>query len=337
MVVLLTGGAGYIGSHTCLELLTQGYDVVVVDNYCNSSPEALRRVQELSGRTLKSYELDMRDKQALKRVFEENHIGACIHFAGLKAVGESVSKPLDYYDNNLISTINLLELMVHYDVRSLVFSSSATVYGGVGEMPLSEEQSTWCHSPYGWTKFMIEQILRDTAFANQSMSVVLLRYFNPVGAHESGRIGEDPCGIPNNLVPFVTKVAIGELPRLVVYGNDYPTPDGTCRRDYIHVMDLARGHVDAIRYCDSHTGCEAINLGTGVPYSVLEIVEGFMRVNQVDVPYSIGPRRPGDVAECWASTEKAERLLGWKAKLGLEDMLRDAWRWQQMNPHGYRG
>lgn len=337
MVVLLTGGAGYIGSHTCLELLNQGYDVISVDNYCNASPEALRRVRELSGRDVKEYRLDLRDKQALRRVFEENKIDACVHFAGLKAVGESVSKPLDYYDNNLISTINLLELMAQFDVRNLVFSSSATVYGRADTMPLDESLKTWCYSPYGWTKFMIEQILRDAAFANQALSVVLLRYFNPVGAHPSGRIGEDPLGIPNNLIPFVTKVAIGELPKLVIYGNDYNTPDGTCRRDYIHVCDLAKGHVDAIRYCDSHTGCEAINLGTGVPYSVLEIVNSFMRVNQVDVPYSIGPRRPGDVDECWASTEKARRLLGWKAEKGLDDMTRDAWRWQQLNPKGYHG
>ncbi len=335
--ILLTGGAGYIGSHTCLELLSRGYDVISVDNYSNSSPEALRRVRQITGKDVKEYELDLCDREGLRKVFAENRIDACIHFAGFKAVGESVSKPLMYYDNNLNSTISLLYAMQEADVRSLVFSSSATVYGGVDTMPLDETQKTWCYSPYGWSKFMIEQVLRDAAFANQALSVVLLRYFNPVGAHKSGLIGEDPNGIPNNLIPTVTKVAIGALPRLVIYGNDYDTPDGTCRRDYIHVMDLARGHVDALNYCDSHTGCEAINLGTGMPYSVLEIVNSFMRVNQVDVPYSIGPRRPGDIADSWAATEKAERLLGWKATHSLDDMLRDAWNWQCKNPKGYNG
>lgn len=337
MKVLLTGGAGYIGSHTMLTLLEKGYDVCSVDNYSNSSPEAIRRVEELTGKKVNAYELDLRDRAALEAAFAKEAPDAVIHFAGLKAVGESVEKPLDYYNNNLIGTITLLETMQKFGVKKFVFSSSATVYGKATQMPLDETMPIWCYSPYGWTKLMIEQILRDFAAAQQDMAVVLLRYFNPIGAHESGRIGEDPSGIPNNLVPYVAKVAVGKLPCLPLYGNDYNTPDGTCLRDYIHVLDLAKGHVAALDYANTHTGCEAINLGTGTAYSVLDIVNTFIRVNNVAVPYEFKPRRPGDVDECWSSTKKAEELLHWKAEKTLDDMLRDTWRWQTMNPNGYHG
>ena len=337
--ILLTGGAGYIGAHTCVELLEAGYEIVVADNYVNSSPAALARVEELTGKRLTAYEVDLCDKPALERVFAENDIEAVIHFAGLKAVGESVQKPLEYYRNNLDATLTLLEVMRAHGVKKLVFSSSATVYGEKDEPECREEMKPvlTCTSPYGCTKTMIEQILRDLVIAAPDWSVVLLRYFNPVGAHESGRIGEDPNGIPNNLMPRVLQAALGQIESLGVFGDDYPTPDGTCRRDYIHVVDLAKGHLAALKYCAEHTGCEAVNLGSGVPSSVLEIIHAFERVNGVKVPYRIEPRRPGDLAEFWASPKKAERLFGWKVEKTLDDMCRDAWNWRSKNPNGYNG
>lgn len=336
MTFLLTGGAGYIGSHTAVEMLTCGYDVVIADNYVNSSPEVIGRIERICAKRPKSYECDICDAGTLSHIFEENHFDGVIHFAGLKAVGESVKKPLKYYRNNLDCTLSLLECMSRYGVDNFIFSSSATVYGTPEKLPLTEEMPTGdCSNPYGWTKLMIERILTDYAAANASFSAVLLRYFNPVGAHESGLIGEAPNGIPNNLMPYITQTALGKLNYLSIYGNDYPTRDGTGVRDYIHVSDLAAGHAAAIEYCLSHKGAEAINLGTGKGHSVLELVSTFSRVNGVEVPYRITGRRPGDIAECYASPEKAERLLGWRAQLGLEDMCRDAWRWQRMNPSGY--
>ena len=336
MNILLTGGAGFIATHTCVELISAGHDVVIVDNYVNSQPEAVRRVEELTGRTIPHYEADVCDRAAMDRIFSEHAIDAVIHFAGLKAVGESVAQPLRYYRNNLDSALTLCETMAAHGVKRLVFSSSATVYGVPDEVPLREDMfCKGCTNPYGWTKYMIEKILMGVAQADPSWSVVLLRYFNPVGAHESGRIGENPNGLPNNLMPFITKVAAGQLPHLNVFGDDYNTHDGTGVRDYIHVVDLARGHVDACAYAAGHSGCEIINLGTGVGYSVLDMVHAFERVNGVKVPYVIGPRRPGDVDACFADPAKAKRLLGWEAKKTLEDMCRDAWRWQCMNPNGY--
>ena len=336
MNILLTGGAGFIGSHTCVEMLQAGHSVVVVDNYVNSHPEAIRRVEEITGRSVKVYEADVCDKAAMTRIFDENAFDAVIHFAGLKAVGESVSIPLRYYRNNLDSTLTLCEVMAEHGCKRLVFSSSATVYGVPDEVPLREDMfCKGCTNPYGWTKYMIEKILEGVVTADPEWSVVLLRYFNPIGAHESGRIGEDPSGIPNNLMPYITKVAAGQLEKLSVFGNDYDTHDGTGVRDYIHVVDLAKGHVAACDYAAKNTGCEIINLGTGVGYSVLDIVNAFTRVNNVPVPYVIAPRRPGDVDACFADPAKAEKLLGWKAGKTLEDMCRDSWRWQSGNPKGY--
>lgn len=338
MRILLTGGAGFIGSHTCVELLQAGHDVVVVDNYVNSHPEALKRVEEITGKTIKTYEADVCDKDSMNRIFDENKFDAVIHFAGLKAVGESVSIPLKYYRNNLDSTLTLCETMADHGCKRLVFSSSATVYGVPDEVPLREDMfCKGCTNPYGWTKYMIEKILEGVVKADPEWSVVLLRYFNPIGAHESGRIGEDPSGIPNNLMPYITKVAAGQLEKLSVFGNDYNTHDGTGVRDYIHVVDLARGHVAACNFAAQNTGCEIINLGTGVGYSVLDIVKAFTTVNNVPVPYVISPRRPGDIDACFADPAKAERLLGWKAEKTLEDMCRDSWRWQSANPKGYLG
>ena len=338
MNILLTGGAGYIGTHTCLELLKAGHSAVIVDNYVNSCPEAVRRLEELAGQSIPHYEADVRDRAALDRIFEENAIDAVIHFAGLKAVGESVSQPLRYYRNNLDSTLTLCEAMAAHGVRRIVFSSSATVYGVPDEVPLREDMfCKGCTNPYGWTKYMIEKILMDVVRADPSWSVVLLRYFNPIGAHESGRIGEDPAGIPNNLMPYITKVAVGQLDHLSVFGDDYQTHDGTGVRDYIHVVDLGRGHVSACDYAAAHKGCEIINLGTGVGYSVLDIVNAFERVNGVKIPYVIAPRRPGDVDTCFADPSKARALLGWVAGKDLDDMCRDAWRWQSANPNGYHG
>ena len=336
MNILLTGGAGFIGSHTCLELLNAGHNAIVADNYCNSSPEAIRRVEELTGRTVKVYEADVCDRDAMNRIFDENSIDAVIHFAGLKAVGESVRIPLAYYRNNLDSTLTLCEVMAAHGCKRIVFSSSATVYGDPETVPLREDMfCKGCTNPYGWTKYMIEKILQGVVTADPEWSVVLLRYFNPIGAHPSGRIGENPNGIPNNLMPYITQVAAGRLKRLSVYGNDYNTPDGTGVRDYIHVVDLAKGHVKACAYAAERTGCEIINLGTGIGYSVLDIVNTFVRVNGVPVPYVIAPRRAGDVETCYADPAKAKALLGWKAEKNLEDMCRDSWNWQSQNPNGY--
>jgi len=336
MQVLVTGGAGYIGSHTCLELLNSGYDVVAIDNLCNSSRESLNRVQKLTGRPLKFYEGDVRDEALLRRIFSENEIGCVIHFAGLKAVGESVTVPWKYYDNNLNATLVLTKVMEEVGVKNIIFSSSATVYAADNEMPLKETSHTGsCSSPYGWTKYMIEQILSGMAHADRDWSVVLLRYFNPAGAHESGEIGEDPRGIPNNLMPYITQVAIGRLEYLRVYGNDYDTHDGTGVRDYIHVTDLAKGHVAAVVYAAETTGCEVFNLGTGTGYSVLDMVRAFQEANGVDLPYKITDRRPGDVAVCYADPSKSAKVLGWKAEKNLTDMCRDAWNWQKKNPKGF--
>ena len=337
MNVLLAGGAGYIGSHTCVELLEAGHSVVVADNYSNSCPEAIRRVEEITGKSVKLYEADVCDSEVVDRIFSENRIDAVIHFAGLKAVGESVAKPVMYYRNNIDSTLTLLECMKKHGIKRFIFSSSATVYGTPKEVPLVETMPTGSPTnPYGWTKLMMEQILTDTANADPEMSIVILRYFNPIGAHKSGRIGEDPNGIPNNLMPYITQVAAGRLEQLGVFGDDYPTRDGTGVRDYIHVVDLAKGHVKAIEYSENHPGTEIVNLGTGTGYSVLDIVKTFERVNGVKIPYVIKPRRPGDIAECFANAEKAEKVLGWKAQLGLDEMCFDSWNWQSQNRNGYK-
>ena len=336
MNILVTGGAGYIGSHTCLELLNSGYGVVVIDNLCNSNPRALERVQRLAGKELKFYQGDVRDGELLRKIFRENEIGCVVHFAGLKAVGESVAKPWEYYDNNLNSTLVLTRVMKEVGMKNIIFSSSATVYTADNEMPLKETSRTGgCTNPYGWTKYMTEQILSGISHADGDWSVVLLRYFNPIGAHESGLIGEDPRGIPNNLMPYITQVAIGRREKLSVYGNDYDTPDGTGVRDYIHVVDLAKGHVAAVKYACGNTGCEVFNLGTGTGYSVLDMVHTFCRVNNVKVPYEIAARRPGDIATCYADPSKSARVLGWKAEHTLADMCRDSWNWQSKNPMGY--
>ena len=336
MKILLTGGAGYIGTHTCIELLNAGYDVVVADNFSNSQPESCKRAMQITGKQFPVYELDIRDKAKLEQLFEKEKPEAAIHFAGLKAVGESVYKPLEYYENNLDATFVLLEVMEEFGAKKLVFSSSATVYGEQEVMPLVETmKSTGCTNPYGWTKYMIEQILRDYGKAHPDWSIVLLRYFNPVGAHESGMVGENPNGIPNNLMPRVTQAALGKIEKLGVFGDDYPTPDGTCLRDYIHVVDLAKGHVCAIRYAAENAGCDVFNLGTGVGYSVLDIINTFERVNNIKVPHEIAPRRPGDAAMSYSNAEKAEKILHWKAEKNLEDMCRDSWNWQQKNPNGY--
>jgi len=337
MKVLVTGGAGYIGSHTCVELLERGHEVVVVDNLVNSCEKSLERVEKITGKSVIFHKLDVRDRDALGKVFDDNpDIECAIHFAGLKAVGESVRMPLEYYDNNLGSTIVLCETMRDRGVKNIVFSSSATVYTGDNEMPLKESSHTgMCTNPYGWTKYMSEQIMRDTAFSDSDWSIVLLRYFNPIGAHSSGLIGEDPRGIPNNLMPFISQVAVGKREKLSVFGNDYTTHDGTGVRDYIHVVDLARGHVAAIEYMQSHRGEAVFNLGTGNGYSVLDMVKAFERINGVKVPYEIAPRRPGDLACVYASPDRSADILGWRAEFGLEVMCRDAWNWQFNNPNGY--
>ena len=336
MKVLVTGGAGYIGSHTCVELLNEGYEVVVVDNLCNSNPESLKRVQELTGKTLKFYEGDVRDEALLKKIFAENEVSCVIHFAGLKAVGESVAMPWEYYDNNLNSTLVLTKVMKEVGMKNLIFSSSATVYTADNEMPLKETSRTgYCTNPYGWTKYMTEQILSGMSHADKEWSIVLLRYFNPIGAHHSGRIGEDPRGIPNNLMPYITQVAVGRREQLNVFGNDYDTPDGTGVRDYIHVVDLARGHVAAVKYATENAGCEVFNLGTGTGYSVLDMVHTFIDVNRVAVPYQIVERRPGDIGTCYADPAKSAEKLHWKAEKTLADMCRDSWNWQSKNPMGF--
>ena len=336
MTVLLTGGAGYIGSHTAVELLNAGHNVVIADNYANSNPIVAQRITQITGKPVKCYEADAADPAALERVFQENAIDSVIHFAGLKAVGESVRLPLDYYRNNLDSTLALLAAMEAHGVRQLIFSSSATVYGKHAALPYREDAETGpCTNPYGWTKLFIEQILRDYAAAHPDFSVVLLRYFNPVGAHESGLMGEDPRDIPNNLMPYIARVAVGTLPYLNVFGNDYPTPDGTGVRDYIHVTDLATGHMAALGYAAAHTGVEVFNLGTGTGYSVLDMVHAFSRACGKDIPYRIAPRRSGDIAACYADVTKAREVLGWSARLDIDDMCRSAWNWQSRNPNGY--
>ena len=336
MNVLVTGGAGYIGSHTCVELLQRDMGVVVVDNLVNSSPRAIERVEQITGKHVDFYVKDVRDREAMNAIFDKHRIDCVIHFAGLKAVGESVAMPLEYYDNNLFSTVTLCEVMRDHGVKNIVFYSSATVYSGDNEMPLREASRTgMCTNPYGWTKYMSEQILRDTAKSDNDWAIVLLRYFNPIGAHSSGLIGEDPRGIPNNLMPFISQVAIGRREYLNVFGDDYDTPDGTGVRDYIHVVDLARGHVAAINYMQQHKGESVFNLGTGNGYSVLDMVHAFEKVTGRKVPYRIAPRRPGDLATVYASPDKSAELLGWKAEYGLEDMCRDTWAWQSKNPMGY--
>ena len=336
MTVLVCGGMGYIGSHTCVELLERDMDVVIVDNLVNSKTESMKRVAEITGKTPLFYELDLRDEEKLGAVFEAHNIDCVIHFAGLKAVGVSVAKPMMYYDNNLNSTLTLCRVMEKYGCKRIIFSSSATVYSGDNVMPLTESAKTGnCTNPYGWTKYMGEIILRDIAAADPEWSVVLLRYFNPVGAHISGKIGEDPKGIPNNLMPYISQVAIGRREKLGVFGNDYPTHDGTGVRDYIHVVDLARGHVAAIDYVMAHQGTEVFNLGTGTGYSVLDMVHAFEEANGVAVPYEIQARRPGDLATCYANPVKSAEELHWQATHTLVDMCRDSFRWQSQNPMGY--
>lgn len=334
--ILLTGGAGYIGSHTALSLLRAGYDVISFDNFSNSSDEALKRVEQLSGKSLISINGDIRDQAALTAVFSQYTISAVIHFAGLKAVGESTQIPLHYYDNNVAGTVTLCRVMRHFNVKKLVFSSSATVYGDAKEIPIKETSDRSATNPYGQSKLMVEYILEDLAKAEPDWSIALLRYFNPVGADSSGLIGEDPNGIPNNLMPFISQVAVGKREQLSVFGNDYPTPDGTGVRDYIHVTDLALGHVKALDYLQQHQGIEAINLGTGAGYSVLDMVNAFSQVNKVEVPYQVAPRRPGDIATCYAEPSKAKQLLNWQTEKSLDDMVRDSWRWQSQNPNGYK-
>ena len=338
MAILVCGGAGYIGSHTCVELLAAGYDIVVADNFYNSCPEAVRRVKLITGREFRFYEVDLTDAAQVETLFAENpDIDAVIQFAAYKAVGESVSKPIEYYSNNLSTTLTILAAMRRHGVNNIVFSSSATVYGDPETVPIREDSKVGgTTNPYGTSKLMNEMMLTDCCKAYPELNVALLRYFNPIGAHESGLIGEDPNGIPNNLVPYIAKVAVGALEKVHVYGNDYPTPDGTGVRDYIHVVDLAKGHVAACAFAAEHTGCEIINLGTGVGYSVLDIVHTFSRVNHVDVPYVIAPRRAGDIDACYADPSKAKRLLHWQAEKTLEDMCRDSWRWQTQNPNGYQ-
>ena len=335
MAILVTGGAGYIGSHTCVEMLNSGYEVVVIDNLDNSNKKSLQRIEKITGKTLKFYENDVRDKAALSRIFTENKIEAVIHFAGLKAVGESVREPLMYYDNNLESTISLIEVMNEFGVKKIVFSSSATVYGVTKEMPLKEGMPTGAINPYGRTKLFIEHILRDVYIADNDWSVALLRYFNPIGAHKSGTIGEDPKGIPNNLMPYIAQVAVGRLEKLHVFGNDYNTPDGTGVRDYIHVVDLALGHVKAVQWALGNTGCEEINLGTGNGTTVLQLRAAFEKASGINIPYVIDARRPGDPDEVYADASKAKTLLGWTAQRGIDEMCEDTWRWQKNNPNGY--
>ncbi len=335
MAILVTGGAGYIGSHTCVELLNAGYDVVVVDNFSNSKPESLSRVQEITGKSLKFYDVDILNKGRLEKVFKENKIEAVIHFAGFKSVGESVNIPINYYHNNITGTLILCEVMAKNDVKRIVFSSSAAVYGKNNKSPLTEDLPLSATNPYGWTKIMIEQILRDIFASDREWSISLLRYFNPIGAHESGRIGEYPDGIPNNLMPYITQVAIGEREKLHIFGDDYDTHDGTGVRDYIHVVDLAKGHLKALEKVTSTTGVDTYNLGTGRGYSVLDVVRSFEKATGKRIPYIITNRRLGDIAKCYADTTKAFKELGWKTEKNLEDMCRDAWKWQVNNPNGY--
>lgn len=336
MTILVTGGAGYIGSHTCIELINAGYDVVVVDNLYNSCEEALKRVEKIVNKPVKFYEADIRDAEAMKNIFAKEKIDAVIHFAGLKAVGESVRKPLEYYDNNINGTLVLCKAMREAGVKNIIFSSSATVYGDPAFVPITEEcPKGQCTNPYGWTKSMLEQILTDLHTADPEWNVVLLRYFNPVGAHKSGTIGENPKGIPNNLMPYITQVAVGKLEKLGVFGDDYDTPDGTGVRDYIHVVDLAIGHVKALKKIEEKAGVSLYNLGTGNGYSVLDMVKAFSKACGKELPYEIKERRAGDIATCYADCSKAKRELGWEAQRGLDEMCEDSWRWQSNNPNGY--
>lgn len=336
MNILLTGGAGYIGSHTIIELDKAGHSVVVVDNLVNSNPESLRRVGKIIGKEIPFYEVDVRDKDALSKVFDENKFDAVIHFAGLKAVGESVAKPLEYYHNNMTGTFVLLDVMRQHNCKNIIFSSSATVYGNPAIIPITEKcPKGHCTNPYGQTKSMLEEVLMDVQKADPEWNVVLLRYFNPIGAHQSGMIGENPNGIPNNLMPYITQTAVGIRKELGIFGNDYDTPDGTGVRDYIHVCDLASGHVAALKAINNKCGLAIYNLGTGHGYSVLDVVNAFMEVNGVNVPYVIKSRRPGDIATCYCNPAKAKAELGWEAKYGIEEMCRDSWNWQKQNPNGY--
>lgn len=337
MSILVTGGAGYIGSHTCVELLNVGYDIIILDNLCNSNRESLKRVEELTGKTVKFYKADIRDAEMMDKVFAENDISSVIHFAGLKAVGESCRMPLEYYDNNINGTLVLCAAMRKAGCKKIVFSSSATVYGEHNVSPLTEDMPTGgTTNPYGTTKYFIERILEDLYKADREWSICLLRYFNPVGAHKSGRIGEDPNGIPNNLVPYISQVAIGKLEYLNVFGDDYDTPDGTGVRDYIHVVDLALGHVKAIEKVNGENSFSVYNLGTGIGYSVLDMLHSFEKVCGKKLPYKIAPRRPGDIATCYSDPSKAKRELGWVAERNLDEMCEDTWRWQQQNPNGYK-
>ena len=337
MSILVTGGTGYIGSHTVVELQNAGYEAVIVDNLSNSNPEVLNRIENITGKRPKFYEADIRDKEALKQIFAENpDIESCIHFAGLKAVGESVSKPMEYYNNNIYGTLCLVEAMRDAGVKNIVFSSSATVYGDPAFVPITEEcPKGVCTNPYGWTKSMLEQIFSDITVADKEWNVILLRYFNPIGAHKSGTMGENPSGIPNNLMPYITQVAVGKRDHLNVFGNDYDTHDGTGVRDYIHVVDLALGHVKALNKIKEKCGLKIYNLGTGHGYSVLDIVKAFEQASGVKIPYEITPRRPGDIATCFADASKAKAELGWEAKNGILEMCEDSWRWQKNNPEGY--
>ncbi|MBT3318151.1 MAG: UDP-glucose 4-epimerase GalE [Clostridia bacterium] len=330
-MILVTGGAGYIGSHTCVELINAGHKVVIVDNFCNSDPSVVESIRDITGKDVVCVDADVRDKDKLLSVFKDYDISAVVHFAGHKAVGESVSKPLSYYQNNLDSTLTLCEVMDMQGVRTLIFSSSATVYDPSNDMPLVESATLGCTNPYGWTKLMNEQILRDLATANESWSIVSLRYFNPIGAHESGKIGERPSGIPNNLMPYITQVAAGVRDKLHVFGNDYPTADGTGVRDYIHVVDLAQGHVRALEYAQESRGAQSINLGSGTGCSVLQIIHAFEQATGITIPYVIDPRRPGDIAVCFADTSKAKQLLNWQTQLDINQMCEDAWRFESQS------
>ena len=336
MAVLVTGGAGFIGSHTVVELQNAGYDVVVVDNLANSSEKSLERVEAITGKKVPFYKVDILDRDGLNAVFEKENIDSCIHFAGLKAVGESVQKPWEYYQNNIAGTLTLVDVMRQHGVKNIIFSSSATVYGDPAQIPITEQcPKGQCTNPYGWTKSMLEQILSDIQKADNEWNVILLRYFNPIGAHKSGTIGENPNGIPNNLMPYITQVAVGKLKELGVFGNDYDTPDGTGVRDYIHVVDLALGHVKALKKIEENAGLKIYNLGTGHGYSVLDIVKNFEEATGVAIPYSIKERRPGDIATCYADASLAHEELGWDAQYGIKEMCEDSWRWQSSNPNGY--